>query len=85
MTVGTLTPREWADELDAFLQCNEREALTHAGKSRADVAEELMLERYASVDAARREAARLAADAENMAALEKTEQQLESNGVEKKQ
>lgn len=80
----TLTMRDWEDKLDAFLQFNEREVLTHAGKLRADVAEKLALQRYESFDAARREAARLAADAEDMAALEQTERQLESKGRGKK-
>jgi hypothetical protein len=76
----TLTMRDWEDKLDAFLQFNEREVLTHAGKLRADVAEKLALERYESFDAARREAARLAADTEDMAALEQAERQLEGEG-----
>lgn len=80
----TLTMRDWEDKLDAFLQFNEREVLTHAGKLRADVAEKLARERYESFDAARREAARLAADAEDMAALERTERQLEGQGRGKK-
>lgn len=73
----TLTMGDWEDKLDAFLQFNEREVLPHAGKLRADVAEKLALERYESFDAARREAARLAADVEDMAALEQAERQLE--------
>jgi hypothetical protein len=76
----TLTMRDWEDKLDAFLQFNEREVLTHAGKLRSDVAEKLALERYESFDAARREAVRLAADAEDMAELEQTERQLEGKG-----
>ena len=80
----TLTMRDWEDKLDAFLQFNEREVLTHAGKLRADVAEKLALERYESFDAARREAARLAADTEDMAALENAERQLEGKGRGKK-
>jgi hypothetical protein len=72
-----LSMRDWEDKLDAFLQFNEREVLTHAGKLRAEVAEKLALERYESFDAARREAARQAADAEDMTALENTERQLE--------
>jgi hypothetical protein len=67
--------RDWEDKLDAFLQFNEREVLSHAGKQRADVAEKLV--RYESFDAAQREAACLAADAEDMAALERAERQLE--------
>lgn len=84
MTARTLTMRDWEDKLDAFLQFNEREVLTHAGKLRADVAEKLALERYESFDAARREAARLAADTEDMAALEQTERQLGRKGRGKK-
>lgn len=79
-----LTMRDWEDKLDAFLQFNEREVLTHAGKLRADVAEKLALERYESFDAARREAARLASDAEDMAALEQAERALEGKGRGKK-
>lgn len=69
----TLTMRDWEDKLDAFLQFNERDVLTHAGKLRADVAEKLALERYESFDGARREAARLAADEVDMATLERAE------------
>ena len=76
----TLTMGDWEDKLDAFLQFNEREVLTHAGKLRADVAEKLALERYESFDATRREAARLAADAEDMAALKQAERALEGKG-----
>jgi len=84
MTAGTLTLRVWKDKLYALLQFNEREVLSHAGKLRADVAEKLALERYESFDAARREATRLAADAEDMAALEWAERPLENQGWRKK-
>ncbi len=80
----TVTMQEWADKLDAFLSFNERDVLTHAGKLRADVAERLALERYESFDAARRETARLAADAEDVAALEQVERKLEDKGRGKK-
>ena len=80
----TLTMRDWEDKLDAFLQFNEREVLSHAGKLRADVVEKLALDRYETFDAARREAARLAADAEDMVALEQAERQLEGKGRGKK-
>lgn len=66
----TLTMRDWEDKLDAFLQFNERELLTHAGTLRTDVAEKLALEHYESFDAARREAARLAADESDIAELQ---------------
>ncbi|MBW6455703.1 MAG: virulence RhuM family protein [Trueperaceae bacterium] len=65
----TLTMRDWEDKLDAFLQFNEREVLTHAGQLRADVAEKLVLERYEGFDAARRESERVAADESDIAEL----------------
>lgn len=80
----TVTMQEWADKLDAFLSFNERDVLTHAGRLRADVAERLALQRYESFDAARREAARMAADAEDVAALEQVERKLEDKGRGKK-
>ncbi len=76
----TMTMHEWADKLDAFLSFNERDVLTHAGKLRADVAERLALERYETFDTARREEARLAADQEDVAALEQVERKLEDKG-----
>lgn len=79
-----MTMQEWADKLDAFLVFNERDVLTHAGKLRADVAEKLALERYETFDAARRDAARLVADAEDVAALEQVERELEGKGMGKK-
>lgn len=80
----TMTMREWEDKLDAFLQFNERDVLTHAGKISAQVAERLALERYAEFDARRREAERLAADAEDVRALEQIERRLEGKGRGKK-
>lgn len=80
MMACTLTMRDWEGTLDAFLQFNDREVLTHAGKLRPDVAEKLALERYERFDSTRREASRLAADAEDLAALEQTEPQLEGKG-----
>lgn len=73
MTARTLTMRDWEDKLDAFLQFNEREVLTHAGKLRADVAEMLALERYERFDAAQRDAARLAADEADISELKDIE------------
>jgi hypothetical protein len=61
---------DWAGRLDAFLSFNEREVLTHAGKLRAEVAEKLALKRYGEFDARRRETERLAADNEDLHALE---------------
>ena len=80
----SMTMGDWADKLDAFLSFNEREVLTHAGKLRADVAEKLALERYETFDTARREAERLAADREDVAALERVEHRLERKGGARK-
>ncbi len=79
----TMTMQEWADKLDAFLAFNEREVLTHAGRVSAEMAEQLALERYTEFEAKRRDAERLAADAEDVAALERLEQQLEGTVVKK--
>jgi hypothetical protein len=80
----TVTMQEWADKLDAFLSFNERDVLTHAGKVEATVAEKLALKRYESFDTSRRDVARLAADAEDVRALEKVERGLEGKGRGKK-
>ena len=66
----TVTMQEWADKLNAFLSFNERDVLTHAGKLRADVAENLVLERYEIFDATRRAAEALAVDKADIAELE---------------
>jgi hypothetical protein len=62
--------REWAEKLDAFLQFNEQDILSHAGKISAAVAEKLATERYVEFDAKRREMERLEADAEDIRAIE---------------
>lgn len=80
----TMGMAEWEDRLDAFLQFNEREVLTHAGKISAQVAERLALERYTEFDTKRREAERLAADAEDVQALEQVERKLEGKAQGKK-
>jgi hypothetical protein len=38
--------RDWRKKLDAFLQFNERDILTHPGKVSKVVADQLTLERY---------------------------------------
>lgn len=80
----TMNMAEWEDRLDAFLQFNEREVLTHAGKISAQVAERLALERYAEFDTKRREAERLVADAEDVQTLEQVERKLEGKAPGKK-
>lgn len=75
----TMTMREWEDKLDTFLAFNERELLTHAGKVRAEVAEKLALDRYATFDAQRRLLARDEADAEDLKAIESLQKRLPGN------
>jgi hypothetical protein len=74
-----MTMKEWAEKLDAFLQFNEQDVLTHAGKISADVAEKLALDRYAKFDAKRREAERLKADTEDVLAIENMTRELEEH------
>lgn len=80
----TLSMRDWEDKLDAFLQFNERDVLGHARKVRAEVAEKLALERYETFDAARRETARLAADVEDVSALERAELEMKEKAWEER-
>ncbi len=80
----TVTMQEWADKLDAFLTFNERNVLSHAGKVSHDVAEKLAHERYDQFDAQRREAHRIAADAEDVKALEQVGKRLEAKKPERK-
>ncbi len=81
----TMTMTEWADKLDAFISFNERKVLTHPGKVSHDVAEKLALEHYTKFDAQRREAERIAADKEDMKALEDVERKLEHKTRGKKE
>jgi len=81
---NTMTMRDWTGKLDAFLSFNERNVLTHAGKIEAEVAEKLALERYETFDKARRQAARLEADVEDVKALESLEKRLEGEGRDTK-
>jgi hypothetical protein len=76
--------RDWESRLDAFLEFNEREILTNAGKVSAQVAERLALERYTEFDTRRREAERLASDVEDAHLLEQIERQLKKKSARKK-
>jgi len=73
-----MTMGDWEQRLDAFLQFNERELLTHAGTVRADVAKALAEERYAEFDAARRRHEALEADQVDAQALRELEQRTAS-------
>lgn len=58
----------WAEKLDAFLKFNDREVLTHAGKLRMDVAQQLAADRFCAVfDAARKQADAVQADTDDLA------------------
>lgn len=55
----TVTMEQWADKLDAFLEFNEHELLTHAGKVKAEVAGKIAIERYEEFDQTRKKPKRL--------------------------
>ncbi|WP_298861537.1 virulence RhuM family protein [uncultured Microbacterium sp.] len=67
----TMTMADWAEKLDAFLQFNGRDLLTHAGKVSAAVARKLAETRYAEFDTRRKQADAAAADAADFAELER--------------
>lgn len=71
----SMTMADWAGRLDAFLNFNEREVLTHAGKLRAEVAEKLAQERYETFAARNRLAAAHLADADDIQTLEALQKQ----------
>ena len=79
-----MTMQEWENKLDAFLMFNERDVLTHAGQISAQIAEQLALDRYAQFDAQRRDAERLAADAQDAALLTEVERALKQRAPAKK-
>jgi len=65
-----VTMAEWSDKLDAFLSFNERDVLTHAGRLRMDVAQQLAVDRFEVFDANRRATEALEADESDFAQLE---------------
>lgn len=42
--------RDWREKLDAFLQFNERDILTNAGKVTKEIADKLAVEHYEAFD-----------------------------------
>lgn len=66
----TMTMAEWEQKLDAFLAFNEKDLLDHAGKVSAQVAEQLVLNRYVEFDRKRVQDEKQIAEAEDMALLE---------------
>lgn len=72
----TVTMEQWADKLDSFLEFNEQELLTHAGKVKAEVAKKIADDRYEEFDQKRKKAEALIADEEDIKQLEEIEKQL---------
>ena len=75
----TVTMEQWSDKLDAFLEFNEQELLTHAGKVKAEVAKKIAKERYEEFDSNRKKSDALAADEEDLKELEEIEKRLLKN------
>lgn len=72
----TVTMEQWAEKLDAFLSFNEHELLTHAGKVKAEVAKAIAEQRYEEFDQKRKGKEALAADNDDLQALEELEKRL---------
>ena len=75
----TVTMEQWADKLDGFLEFNEQEILTHAGKVKAEVAKKIAEDRYEDFNDRRRKAEALMADKEDLKQLEEIEKKLLKN------
>lgn len=72
----TISMEQWAEKLDAFLEFNERELLTHAGKVQMQLAQALAADRYDAFDQKRKTAEAIAADEEDIKELEALEKSL---------
>jgi hypothetical protein len=70
----TVSMKEWSEKLDAFLEFNEHELLTHAGKVKAEVAKKVAEERYMEFDKNRKKREVVLADQEDLKELEEFEQ-----------
>ena len=75
----TVTMEQWSDKLDAFLEFNEQELLSHAGKVKAEVAKKIAEDRYEAFDKKRKQAEALAADEADLKELEEIEKKLLKN------
>jgi len=75
----TVTMEQWAGKLDAFLEFNEQEILTNAGKVKAQVACKIAAERYEEFDQKRKKVQVLAADEKDLKQLEEIEKKLLEN------
>lgn len=74
----TVTMQQWADKLDVFLEFNEQEILTHAGKVKAEVAKKISEDRYEEFDNKRKKAEALAADEDDLKQLEEIVRKIEN-------
>jgi hypothetical protein len=72
----TVNMEQWATKLDGFLEFNEQELLTHAGKVKAEVAKKIVDDCYEEFDQKRKNAEALIADEEDIKQLEEIEKQL---------
>ena len=79
----TVTMEQWSDKLDAFLEFNEHELLTHAGKVKAEVAKKIAEDRYEEFDKQRKIEEAKKADEEDLKELEEIEKRLRENNDEK--
>ncbi len=77
----TMSMAAWADKLDSFLEFNERDLLTHAGKLKMEVAQQLATKRYHEFDAKRRKAEAIAADEEDIKEIEALEKKITKHGA----
>ena len=75
----TVTMEQWAVKLDGFLEFNEQEILTHAGKVKAEVAKKIAENRYEEFNNNRKKAEALEADKEDLKQLEEIEKKLLKN------
>lgn len=75
----TVSMAQWSEKLDAFLEFNEQEILTHAGKVKAEVAKKIAEERYTAFDRNRKQAEAQAADEEDIKQLEALAESLSTN------
>ncbi len=74
----TVTMVQWAEKLDTFLEFNEQELLTHAGKVKAEVAKITSETRYEEFDKKRKIKEAVEADNEDIKVLEEFERKLKS-------
>ena len=66
----TVNMRQWEEKLDAFLEFNEQDLLTHAGQVEAKVAKALAEDRYDEFNLQRKEIEAMDADGEDIREIE---------------